>query len=181
MRPVVIAGNWKMNKDLNESSELIKALLKGHQKAPGARTKVIVFPPFPSLSAAADLFQGSPIAIGAQNMSEHDVGAYTGVVSWRMLLSVGCEYVIVGHSERRQYHNESDALVNRKAAKALKNGLIPIICVGETLDEREAGKMQSVVAGQVRGICRTSIRCSRSNTASARPRTASPVTASTLS
>jgi triosephosphate isomerase len=138
-----------MNKTLGESRELIRGLLERYSKRKLGRTKVIVVPPFPSLQAAAELLQGSSIAVGAQNMSEHDEGAYTGEVSWQMLRSVGCEYVILGHSERRQYFGETDVMVNRKAAKAIAGGLIPIICVGETLTEREAGRMESVVTGQV--------------------------------
>jgi triosephosphate isomerase len=151
MRPTVIAGNWKMNKDLGETRDIISRLKERLMELPESRTKVLVFPPFTSLSLASELLGGSGIGLGAQNMSEHDDGAYTGEVSWRMLRSVGCQYVILGHSERRQYFGESDEAVNRKAMKALANQLVPIICVGETLEQREQGQMEAVVSGQVHG------------------------------
>lgn len=151
MRPKVIAGNWKMFKDLSETSDLITGLLSNLKDLPRG-VEVIVCPPFTSLSLAADLLKGSPIMLGAQTMSEFDEGAYTGEVSWKMLRSAGCSYVILGHSERRQYFHETDDLINRKAKKALAGGLRPIICVGETLQEREGGVTQAVVEKQVRGV-----------------------------
>jgi triosephosphate isomerase len=150
MRKTVIAGNWKMFKDLGESEELIKGVKTQAASAPSFVT-VVVCPPFTSLSLAGALLKGSTVKLGAQNMSEHDEGAYTGEISWKMLKSAGCEYVILGHSERRQYFGETDAKINLKAKKALANGLLPIICVGETLKEREAGITEQVVTGQVKG------------------------------
>ena len=151
MRTKIIAGNWKMYKTLPETEELISGL-KAHLPPQSPGLTVIVCPPFTSLALAHQLIMGSPIRLGAQNMSEHDEGAYTGEISGQMLRSVGCEYVILGHSERRQYFRETDDLVNRKAKKALGNGLRPIICVGETLDEREKGVTSTVVSAQVRGV-----------------------------
>jgi triosephosphate isomerase (TIM) len=150
MRKTVIAGNWKMYKTLEESAELINALkpLTSNLKT---NVGVIVCPPFTSLAIAANLTKGSNISLGAQNMSEHDEGAYTGEVSWKMLKSVGCEYVILGHSERRQYFGESNELINAKAKKALANSLKPIICVGEKLDEREKGVTEQIISAQVKG------------------------------
>jgi triosephosphate isomerase len=151
MRPKVIAGNWKMFKDLRETSELLQGLIANLGELPGG-VEVIVCPPFTSLSLASGLLKGSPIKLGAQNMSEFDEGAYTGEVSWKMLRSAGCSHVILGHSERRQYFRETDDLINRKARKALAGGLKPIVCVGETLQEREGGVTARVVEGQVRGV-----------------------------
>lgn len=161
MRPTIIAGNWKMYKTVDESIELINALklltsnpsAKGGP-ASGGKTNVVVIvcPPFTSLAIASNLLKGSNIKLGAQNMSEHDEGAYTGEVSWKMLKSVGCAYVILGHSERRQYFNETNELINLKAKKALANGLRPIICVGEKLDERENGVTEQIITTQVKGV-----------------------------
>ena len=151
MRPKMIAGNWKMNKDLVESRALVEALKKELATLP-AGVKVVVCPPFTSLQTVGELLRGTSLALGAQNMSEQDDGAYTGEVSWRMLRSVGCSHVILGHSERRQYFSESDALINRKARKALSSNLLPIICLGETLKEREEGVTAAIVTRQVRGV-----------------------------
>jgi len=151
MRPKVIAGNGKMFKDLRETSDLITGLLSNLKDLPPG-IEVIVCPPFTSLSLAADLLKGSAIMLGAQTMSEFDEGAYTGEISWKMLRSAGCSHVILGHSERRQYFHESNELINRKAKKALAGGLRPIVCVGETLQEREGGITERVVETQVRGV-----------------------------
>ncbi len=151
MRKKVIAGNWKMYKDVDETVDLVRSitsLLTSNRPD----VTVVICPPFTSLGAAGSLLKGSPIALGAQNMSEHDEGAYTGEISWKMLKSVGCEYVIVGHSERRQYFQESDDLINRKARKALAHDLRPIICVGETLKDRESGVTEQVVGRQLEGV-----------------------------
>jgi triosephosphate isomerase len=150
-RPKVIAGNWKMYKNLEETSALLNELKTALASTP-ASTIVVVCPPYTSLSVAAGLLKGSSIHLGAQNMSQHDEGAYTGEISWKMLRSAGCEYVILGHSERRQYFGETNALVNEKAKKALANGLLPIICVGETLQERETGRTKGVIKEQVEGV-----------------------------
>jgi len=151
MRKTVIAGNWKMFKDLKESEELLQGVKAQAASAPSSVT-VVVCPPFTSLSLAGSLLKGSPVKLGAQNMSEHDEGAFTGEISWKMLKSTGCEYVILGHSERRQYYGETDAKINLKAKKALANGLLPIICVGETLKEREGGITEQIVTTQIKGV-----------------------------
>ncbi len=151
MRKTVIAGNWKMFKDIKESEELIQGVKAQAASAPSFVT-VVVCPPFTSLHLAGNLLKGSAVKLGAQNMSEHDEGAFTGEVSWKMLKSVGCEFVILGHSERRQYYGETDAKVNLKGKKALANGLLPIICVGETLKEREGGITEKIVTTQVKGV-----------------------------
>jgi triosephosphate isomerase len=151
MRPKILAGNWKMFKDLRETSELLTGIVSGLGTL-RAGVEVIVCPPYTSLSLAGEMLRNTPVRLGAQNMSEFDEGAYTGEISWKMLRSAGCEHVILGHSERRQYFHESDELVNRKAKKALSVGLRPIICVGETLQQREGGTTARVVEAQVRGV-----------------------------
>jgi triosephosphate isomerase (TIM) len=151
MRPMIIAGNWKMFKTLSESTDLLNGLIAAMPVLPSNIT-VVVCPPFTSLGAAAELLKNSPVALGAQNMSPFDEGAYTGEVSAKMLLSVGCSYVILGHSERRQYFSESNELINQKAKKALAAGLRPIVCVGELLSEREAGVTFQIVSTQIKGV-----------------------------
>ena len=149
MRKKVIAGNWKMNKDVFETAELINGLKKSLDKT---KAEVILCPPYTSLVVAQQLLKGSAIKLGAQDVSVHDNGAYTGEISVTMLKSVGCEYVIVGHSERRQYFRESNELINEKAKKVLASGMKSIICVGETLDEREKDITDKVITAQVKGV-----------------------------
>ena len=151
MRKKLIAGNWKMYKNLQESEELLKAMPAIAKRA-SAQVGVAVCPPFTSLALAGAILKGSGVKLGAQNMSEMDEGAYTGEISWKMLASVGCDCVILGHSERRQYYGETDAKVNVKAKKALEHQLLPIICVGETLKEREDGSTMKVIATQIEGV-----------------------------
>jgi triosephosphate isomerase len=151
MRAKIIAGNWKMYKTLPETRDLVTGLVRAFP-SPDPIMTVVVCPPFTSLALAGELVKGSGLRLGAQTMSEHDDGAFTGEISWTMLRSTGCEYVILGHSERRQYFHETDELINRKAKKALGNGLRPILCVGETLEDRERGKTATVVGTQVRGV-----------------------------
>ena len=151
MRKTIIAGNWKMYKDQEETTQLITAL-KVKVASMKPNVTAVVCPPFTSLALAGSLLKGSPIKLGAQNMSEHDEGAYTGEVSWKMLKGAGCEHVILGHSERRQYFKETNELINTKAKKALATGLLPIICVGETLSERESGITEQVISTQVKGV-----------------------------
>lgn len=150
MRTMIIAGNWKMYKNLQESTELLNQLKSAVPELP-PNVISVVCPPFTSLLTASTLLKGSAFKVGAQNMSQHDEGAYTGEISGGMLKSVGCDYVILGHSERRQYYGETNDLINQKAKKALSIGLLPIICVGETLQEREAGITGQVVTTQVKG------------------------------
>ncbi|MRR11932.1 triose-phosphate isomerase, partial [bacterium] len=150
MRKKIIAGNWKMYKDLTESAELLGGLKARAGEIPPGVT-LVVCPPYTSLALAGATMKGTPIKVGGQNMAEHDEGAFTGEISAKMLKSAGCEFVILGHSERRQYNGETNEGVNRKARKALAAGLRPIICVGETLAEREGGVTESVVGTQVRG------------------------------
>jgi len=149
MRRPLVAGNWKMNKDVFETADLINGLKKSIEKT---NAEIIICPPFTSLVVAQQLLKGSTIKLGAQDVSVHDDGAYTGEISVKMLKSVGCEYVIVGHSERRQYFHESNDLINQKAKKVLASGMKAIICVGETLDEREKGITDKVITAQVKGV-----------------------------
>jgi triosephosphate isomerase len=148
MRKNVIAGNWKMNNDLKASEKLIvelKNLLQNEKP----NCDVIVCPPYTSLTEASKLINGSIIKLGAQNMYFEESGAFTGEVSASMLKSAGCEYVILGHSERRTIFGESDELINKKIKKALSAGLKPIFCVGELLEERENGTTNDVIKRQV--------------------------------
>lgn len=149
MRTRIIAGNWKMNKTVTEAAVLAKAICAAMTQA--TTTEVVLCPPFIDLAAVAAEIKGSPVKLGAQNMHWEEKGAFTGEVSAAMLRSAGCDYVILGHSERRQYFGESDESVNKKCLAALKAGLIPIVCVGETLAERQAGTTEAVVERQIRG------------------------------
>ena len=151
MRKLLIAGNWKMNNGPEETRQLLSGLKK---QLEGQRldVEVLVCPPFISLAAADELLSDqNVIHLGAQNMHFLDNGAYTGEISGIMLKESGCRYVILGHSERRQYFGETDDGVNTKAIKALQVGLRPIICVGETLDERKASRHFEVVRRQIKG------------------------------
>lgn len=148
MRKIVIAGNWKMHKDLNETVSLISEIKSQYEKSDNV--DAIVAPPFTSLETANELLKDSPIGLSAQNMSYEDSGAFTGEISGKMLKSVGCEYVILGHSERRTIFKESDETINKKIKKALEVGLKPIFCIGETLEEREADITEKVVETQIR-------------------------------
>ncbi|HVO73167.1 MAG TPA: triose-phosphate isomerase [Ignavibacteriaceae bacterium] len=148
MRKKVIAGNWKMNNDLNGSKDLITKLVNG-LKNQKYNCDVIICPPFTSLEQAGSLLKGSSIKLGAQNMHEAENGAYTGEVSASMIKSAGSEYVILGHSERRTIFKEQDELINKKLKAALKSGLKPIFCIGETLEEREKNITNEVLKRQV--------------------------------
>jgi len=149
MRKKIVAGNWKMNKDLSGTIELISAI-KNELSKTETSTGVIVCPPFTNLESAKTVLEGSEIKLGAQNMHFQDSGAFTGEISVDMLKSVGCEYVILGHSERRTLFGETDEIINKKIKKAISAGLKPIFCIGETLEERESGSTEKVVEKQVR-------------------------------
>jgi len=148
-RKLIIAGNWKMNKTVAEALDLVRSL-----KIDLANVKevdIVVCPPFTALCEVSKAILDSNLRLGAQNMSEHNAGAYTGEITAGMLKEFSVRYIILGHSERRQYQKESDALIARKAAAVHAASLKPIVCVGETLAEREAGQMQKVLETQVRG------------------------------
>jgi len=148
-----IAGNWKMHGDIPRTRELCAAMVARSSAWP--TVEVAVFPPFVSLEAAHEALSGSRIQLGAQNMHEAPSGAFTGEVSAAMLLTAGCELVILGHSERRRLFGETDAGINRKAHAALAAGLKPIVCIGETLEERESGRTFAVLEGQLTGSLAT--------------------------
>ncbi len=149
MRTPFVAGNWKMHLTTQPARELAAGIVEAAAAVSGV--DVAVCPPFPLLAPVHEMIAGSKVALGAQNLFWETKGAFTGEVSAEMLLDAGCRYVIVGHSERRQYFGETDASVNRRAHTALDAGLIPIICVGETLDEREGEMTADVINRQVRG------------------------------
>ena len=147
MRKKVIAGNWKMNMLPNEAIEFIENLNK---KVKNTENEVILCVPYTDLFYALLTTQDTNIKIGAQNMHYEENGAYTGEVSGLMLKSIGVQYVIIGHSERRQYFAETDETVNKKVKSAIKYDLIPIICIGETLEQREAGKTEEIITNQTK-------------------------------
>jgi triosephosphate isomerase (TIM) len=149
MRKKIVAGNWKMNMTTAEAEALVTAL-KG-ELANFREVEVVVCPPYTALKTVSDLVQGTHLDLGAQNMHWEKGGAYTGEISAGMLRELYCHFVIVGHSERRQYFGETDEIVNRKTKAALASSLHPIVCVGETLEEREAGKVNEVITTQVKG------------------------------
>jgi triosephosphate isomerase len=146
----LVVGNWKMNGDRASNSALLEALVSGSSATVDA--SIVVCVPFPYLDQARGSLSGSNVAWGAQDVSQHRQGAFTGEVSATMLNDFGAAYVIVGHSERRQYHGESSDLVAQKAALVLEHGMTPIICVGETLAERESERTEEIVAGQLETV-----------------------------
>ena len=150
MREILVAGNWKMNGSIAANQALVAGIIDGVPEGDGFR--LLVCPPFPYLSAVAAQLAGSGVMLGAQTVSEHESGAYTGEVAPGMLKDVGCEYAIVGHSERRALYGETSEQVAAKFMAAQAAGIKPILCVGETLDEREAGTTEAVVDGQIAAV-----------------------------
>jgi len=148
-RKLIVAGNWKMNKTVAESLDLVRGLKI--ELANIKEVDIVICPPFTALSEVSKAILDSNIRLGAQNMSEHNVGAYTGEIAAVMLKEFSVRYVILGHSERRQYQKESNELIAKKAAAVHAASLKPIVCVGETLAEREAGKTNQILETQVRG------------------------------
>lgn len=149
MRKKIVAGNWKMHGSLASNAELLQAVKAG---VAGMAAEVAVCVPYPYLDQAHKVLDGSNVAWGAQDVSEHEKGAYTGEVSVSMLTDFGCRYAIVGHSERRSYYGDTDEIVAAKFETAQKGGLIPILCVGETLDEREKNITTDVVTRQLDAV-----------------------------
>jgi triosephosphate isomerase len=147
-RKKIIAGNWKMNKSLAEAQDLTEGIKR--ELAECSDVDVVLCPPFTVLKSVGDIISDSTIKLGAQNMHWENYGAYTGEICAAMLRDLYCHYVILGHSERRQYFGETDDTVNKKVKAALAGNLIPIVCVGEMLEEREAGTTEDVVGTQVR-------------------------------
>ena len=146
----LIAGNWKMHMTVPEARALLRLILDAAPSISGA--EIVVIPPYTVLSEAARILQGTPVSLGAQNLFWEDKGAFTGEISGPMLADLGCRYVVIGHSERRQLFGETDATVNKRIF-ALRARLLPIVCVGETLEERDAGRALSTVRSQIeRGL-----------------------------
>jgi triosephosphate isomerase len=150
MRKPLVAGNWKMHGLRAENANLVRALLD--QLRPDMRAEVLVCPPFPYLLETGRLLKDTDVALGAQSVCAEALGAFTGEVSAAMLKDVGCRYVLVGHSERRQIYLESDALVARKFVAVQSHRLVPVLCVGETLDEREGNQTTAVVSRQIDAV-----------------------------
>ena len=148
MRKQIIAGNWKMHTDLAEATILVEGIKAALTEGEVSRD-VVVCPPFTGLSTVADLIEDTEVRLGAQNMYFEPKGAFTGEVSPLMLTDVGCHYVILGHSERREYFGETDALINQKIKAAFQYDLIPILCVGESLAQREANETQTFINSQL--------------------------------
>ena len=151
MRKNIVAGNWKMNTTVPEGIELAKAVVARSAEVP-AEVKLIVATPFTHLYPVAEVVKGTVVGLSAENCADHAKGAYTGEVSADMLVSAGCEYTILGHSERRQYYGETDEKLVEKTKLALGAGLKVILCVGENLDEREAGKHFDVCEAQIKNV-----------------------------
>ncbi len=152
MRQPMVAGNWKMNGSSDSVKELMSGIKAGISKA---NAEVVVCPPFVYISSVADAIGDSDIKLGSQNMCDQDAGAFTGEISGPMLKDVGCEYVIIGHSERRAMYGETDEVTAVKYGAVLKNGLKPIFCIGETLEERESGVTEEVVGRQIDAILKS--------------------------
>ncbi len=150
MRQPLVAGNWKMNGTLESVTTLVEGIKAGLDSV--TKAEVAVCPPFVYLDRVSQLIGGASIALGAQNVAKEDPGAYTGEIAAPMLKDFGCKYVLVGHSERRTLYGETDSLVAEKYARGLQEGLTPILCVGELLEEREAGKTEEVVARQLDAV-----------------------------
>lgn len=145
MRKPIIAGNWKMN---NTIADTVKLLTELKPLVADAKADCVVCVPYTNIAVAAELLKGTNIGLGAENVHWAEKGAFTGEISADMLLELGVKYVIIGHSERRQYFGETDQTVNKRTLTALSKGLIPLVCVGETLEEREAGKVEEVLIRQ---------------------------------
>jgi triosephosphate isomerase len=150
MRKNIVAGNWKMNKSFDEADDLVNGIMELLEKKElGKNTLMILCPPFPYLEMVSDYSNDSYFMVGAQNVNDNEKGAYTGEVSAEMLSSMDIEYCIVGHSERRAYYSETDAMIAKKVDQLLKHEIRPIVCCGEVLEEREAGKQFDVVKRQI--------------------------------
>ncbi|MFZ4413302.1 MAG: triose-phosphate isomerase [Bacteroidales bacterium] len=149
MRRKIVAGNWKMNKTFQEADELINEIMEGLEEANQKNVNVVLCPPFTFMEMITDYAQESDYSVGAQNVSNFDNGAYTGEISAKMLHSMGVEYCIIGHSERRKYFNETNEELTQKAELLLKNDILPIFCCGELLPERESGNHFEVVKQQL--------------------------------
>ena len=153
MRSFLVAGNWKMNGSNAVNAELVDGIIAGMPASDSV--ELLICPPFPYLGALAARIDGSRLMLGAQTLSEYDSGAHTGEVAPSMLVEMGCKYVLVGHSERRAIYGEDNATVAAKYAAAQKVGLTPVLCVGETLEERQAGQTESIIDQQLNAVLDT--------------------------
>ncbi|MCI2082587.1 MAG: triose-phosphate isomerase [Bacteroidales bacterium] len=151
MRKKIVAGNWKMNTNLCEAVELAKGIRERLSEVP-SNVKLIVAPPFTNIESVEEILSGTPVAVAAQNCADHDKGAYTGEISAKMIASCGCKYVILGHSERRTYYGETSAKIVEKMKLAFAAGLGVILCIGENLDERNAGKHFEVTRKEIEDV-----------------------------
>jgi triosephosphate isomerase len=149
MRKYIVAGNWKMNTTVPEGVELAKSVVEKSKELP-SNVELVVAPPFTHLASVAEALKGSKVVLSAQNCADHAKGAYTGEISADMLASVGCTYTILGHSERREYFAETNETVNKKMIKCFEHGLIPIMCCGESLEQREQGVTMDFIRQQVK-------------------------------
>ena len=150
MRNLMVAGNWKMNGDSTMTSELVDEIAAGYVDSDSC--ELLICPPFPLLGLAANKIQGTSIFLGAQNLSEYNSGAYTGEVSALMLTDAGCQYVIIGHSERRAIMRETNEMIRKKFYTAIDNNLIPILCVGETLEQKEHQLTMEIIEQQLKSV-----------------------------
>jgi triosephosphate isomerase len=148
VRKIVIAGNWKMHKTQRESSEFLQGFMGELEQTPQER-EVVLCAPFTALGVMSKSLHNNRVQLGAQNIHWEDAGAYTGEISGPMLVEMGVRYVIVGHSERRQYFGETDETVNQRLLAAQRHGLMPILCVGETKEQRDAGETETIIANQL--------------------------------
>lgn len=151
MRKIIIAGNWKMNKDVSETEHFCRELASYLKEHDAERVLPLVAPVHTFLAQARNILRNLPAAIAAQDVSSHNEGAYTGEVSATQLSSLGITHCIIGHSERRQYHAETDALIREKLLRLRENGITPIVCIGETLEQREQGETEQVILKQLEG------------------------------
>lgn len=151
MRKIIIAGNWKMNKDASETEQFCRELVTLLNNHDAERVLPLIAPVYPFLDKARGILRGMPVAVCAQDVSSHAEGAFTGEVSAPQLRSLGICYCIIGHSERRQYHVETDALIREKLLRLQENEIIPIVCIGETLKQRESGNTEQVILSQLEG------------------------------
>ena len=150
MRKTIIAGNWKMNKNHEEAAALARSIVE--RVGDITDVEIVLCPPFTSIGTVSDIISGTPVSLGAQNMHWEEKGAFTGEISSNMLLTLGCNFVILGHSERREYFGETDEIIACKLKAALTAGLTPIVCVGETKSEREDGVTEKVIETQVKRV-----------------------------
>ncbi|MBI9031918.1 triose-phosphate isomerase [bacterium] len=151
MRKIIVAGNWKMNHNYDQAKGFVEDLLPQLKEVKSDRVEIMIAPTFVFVQNLIELAEGSQLQIGAQDVSSHEIGAFTGEVSAQMLASINANFVIIGHSERREYHHESDRLIKEKLIKLLDHKIRPIVCIGETLDQREDAITQDVILTQLKG------------------------------